>query len=520
MNVFDEFFTEIVKSVFTMTFTGSIVSILLFAIKPIIKDKLPKSFQYYMWLPVIISLILPLSKIVVIPAPSSPATSVRSMNDVVRWVSDTAFEQPVNFALVPQAGSEQESLQTTAYSANVGAILFILWQSGMVLVLGFKIICYVLYVRRLKKFNMSAEQQETELLNKLSGSKKTPRLYKNPMVATPVLIGVLRPEVILPDKKYEETKLQGILLHEITHMRKHDIAVKWLLILVGALHWFNPIIYFVLKEINKACELACDESVIKKFDIDGKQHYGDALIMVAADSMRKIPISITMVENKKNLKERLDAIMKHKEFPKKTIFLSCILLVIIVCGTLYLGISRSSTDPEFQSLQAETVVNNLGKNKDVILVEFNVTDEGDQSGRITEDFIYNDVPVEINFEFMNDKLFRVRYNFGTEAESALLFADELMSTFEEKYGESDTYPTMPDRIEGLTLENYLKDDIAQYKEYWIDSGVTFDGMVPEEYQASRRIDLGIGMYRYPFEEVQTVVYVGGIVNDTNTRKLN
>lgn len=197
-----------------------------------------------------------------------------------------------------------------------------------------------------------------------------------------------------------------------------------------------------------------------------------------------------------------------------------ILLLSISCMLLTACGGKQAENDRFHSLQAENVVNNLGKDKDAILEEFNVTDEGEQSGRITEDFIYNGVPVEINFEFLNDKLLRVRYDFGTEAESALMFADEMMSAFEEKYGESDTYPTMPDRIEGLTLDNYLKDDVAQYKEYWIDSGVTFDGMVPEEYRASKRIDLGIGMYRYPYEEVQTVVYVGGIVNTADTRKLD
>lgn len=350
MNIIEEYFIEIVKVILTMTFTGSIVSIFLFAIKPMIKDKLPKSFQYYMWFPVIIALILPLSKIVVMPAWSSSATSIKSMHDIAQWISDTAFEKPVNFVLVPQVGNEQKILQTTTRFPSIATILFIFWQFGMILVLSFNIICYVRYVRRLKKYNISADQQEIELLNKLSGSKNTLRLYKNSIVTTPILIGVFRPEIILPYKKYEDMKLQGILLHEITHMRKYDIAIKWLLILVGALHWFNPMIYFVRREINKACELACDESVIKKLDNDGKQHYGDALITVAADAIRKIPISITMFEDKKNLKERLDAIMKYKDFPKKTIHLSYILLVIIICGTFYLGIARSSTNRENGSI--------------------------------------------------------------------------------------------------------------------------------------------------------------------------
>lgn len=183
--------------------------------------------------------------------------------------------------------------------------------------------------------------------------------FKNSTVTPPILIGVFRPEIILPYIKYEDTKLRGILLHEIAHMKKYDIAVKQLLILVGALHWFNPIIYFVRREIDKACELACDESVIKKFDNEGRQNYGDALIMAAADTMRKMPISITMFKNKKNLKERLDVIMKHRDFSKKTIFLSCILLVVVVCGTFYLGIARRAMNSENGSVMAYADENSI-----------------------------------------------------------------------------------------------------------------------------------------------------------------
>ena len=346
MNAIEEYFVEIVKLILTMTFTGSIVSIFLFAIKPMIKERLPKSFQYYMWFPVIIALILPLSKIVVIPTHGSSEIPIRSMHDIAQKISDIAFERPANFGLVSQVRNKQNILQTTAHFPSIATILFIFWLLGMIVVLSFNIICYALYVRKLKKYNISADKQEIELLNKLSGSKDTLRLYKNSIVATPILIGVFRPEIILPYKEYEEMKLQGILWHEITHMRKHDIVIKWLLILAGALHWFNPIIYFVRLEISKACELACDESVIKKFDNNGRQHYGDSLIMVAADTIRKIPISVTMFEDKKNLKERLNAIMKYKDFSKKTIFLSCILFVIIICGTFYFGIARSSMNME------------------------------------------------------------------------------------------------------------------------------------------------------------------------------
>lgn len=210
----------------------------------------------------------------------------------------------------------------------------------MILVLGFNMICYASYVRRLNKHKICAERQEIELLNHLLERKNTLRLYKNTIVKTPILIGFFCPAVILPDKKYEDIKLRNILMHEIAHMERHDIFIKWLFIFVGSIHWFNPLVYFARREMNQACELACDEFLIKRFDICEMQQYGDTLIAVAADSIRMMSLPITMFEDKKNLKERLGAIMKHKTYSKRTVIASSVILVTIVCAILGLSTLR------------------------------------------------------------------------------------------------------------------------------------------------------------------------------------
>lgn len=320
--IIKEYAVEIMKLILSMTFTGSIISFFLFILKPIIKDKLPKSFQYYMWFSVVIALLLPVSKIIVIPISNHSVMPMKSMYDMAQWISDTASEKPVNLV---------------TYFPGTAVILFVSWQLGMILILGFHMICYVSYVRKLSKHNINADRQEIELLNHLSERKNTLRLYKNPIVETPILIGFFRPAVILPDKKYGDMKLRNILMHEITHRNRHDILVKWLFILAGAIHWFNPVVYFVRREMDRACELACDESVIKRFDRNEMQNYGDTLIAVAADSIRKMPISITMFEGKKDLKERLGAIMKHRKYSKRTVITASVVLVTIVC--IILGFS-------------------------------------------------------------------------------------------------------------------------------------------------------------------------------------
>ncbi|MCM1057636.1 MAG: M56 family metallopeptidase [Firmicutes bacterium] len=327
MTVVEEYSEEVVKLIFLMTLNGSITSLLVFAIKPIIKDKLPRSFQYYMWFPVVIALLLPVPKIIKISATNNSVISMSFMRDLTRRIFDAASDTPVNHTYTYNNGP----------ALSVAVILFVFWLLGVILVLGFHIICYVSYVRRINRQNINADRQETELLNDLLKGKKPLPLYKNQMVEIPILIGFFRPAIILPDKKYEDVKLRNILMHEITHRKRHDIFVKWLLIFAGAIHWFNPLVYLVRREINKVCELACDESVIKRFDPGEMQQYGDTLIAVAADSIRKKPVSIAMLEDKRNLKERLGAIMKHKKYSKGTVVAASVILVAIVCVVLTFG---------------------------------------------------------------------------------------------------------------------------------------------------------------------------------------
>ncbi len=92
--------------------------------------------------------------------------------------------------------------------------------------------------------------------------------------------------------------------------------------------------------MNKACELACDEAVIKGFTVSEMQQYGDTLIEVAADSIRKTPLSIAMFEDKKNLKERLGAIMKHRKYSRGTVTAAGVILVTMVCAVLGVSAMR------------------------------------------------------------------------------------------------------------------------------------------------------------------------------------
>ena len=185
---------------------------------------------------------------------------------------------------------------------------------------------------------MPATDEQNRILRSLLKRRCSVKLLRNRFVTTPMLLGIIRPSIIIPDIDFDEIQLTNILLHEITHLRRFDIAVKWLTMGAISIHWFNPLMYLIKKEINHACELACDEAVIKNLSTVEKQAYGEALISIASE--QNYPIGVlqaTMCEEKKSLKERLLAIMNHHKKSRQIIVFSGILLGFVIFGALYLG---------------------------------------------------------------------------------------------------------------------------------------------------------------------------------------
>jgi len=337
-------FAQVAQTILVMSVSGSVIALLLFLLKPFIKDMLPKAVQYYMWIVVLVALIVPVSRIVVLPSPppsGNGALSLTPIYDVVQQGFLSESETPGQFTAMPPSTSEPEARQEAQSQSRLpgaAAVFSVVWLFGALVCLVRSTIRYLQFARNLNRRAIPANEHETAMLQGLSGLRCIPRLCRNPLAPMPMLIGLLRPTIMLPDREYTDAQLRNILRHELTHYRRRDIVMKWLSVLACALHWFNPVIYLARREINSSCELACDEAVIRNLDSNGKQNYGDTLIAVAAE--HRIPqaaLSTTMCEEKKALMVRLAAIKKHRRFSKASVVLSCIMLAAVLCGITVLG---------------------------------------------------------------------------------------------------------------------------------------------------------------------------------------
>ncbi len=337
---------ETIKLILSLSLSASILAVLLFAFKPLISNKFSKSIQYCLWIVVLLRLVLPFS------FETSIMNELFYGNQTPAATASPAIVQPIggkvdnNFKTSIRPGKESTADGIDNDDAGYGRSFlnifnrysFYLWLLGVIIALTVNLVGYIRFSDHLKQSNKAATDKEVGMLVALLNGRKNVRLVRNHFVTTPMLIGIIRPYIIIPDTKFNEVQLKNILLHEITHLKHFDIAVKWLTTIASAIHWFNPLVYFIKKEVNYACELACDEAVIKNLSPAEKQAYGDTLISVVAE--HKYPIGVlqaTMCEEKKSLKERLLAIMNHNRKSKPIIILSIILIGVVIFGALFLG---------------------------------------------------------------------------------------------------------------------------------------------------------------------------------------
>lgn len=129
------------------------------------------------------------------------------------------------------------------------------------------------------------------------------------------------------------------MMHELVHYRRLDILYKWLVQLVLCLHWFNPFVYLMKREINRLCELSCDERVIMTLSENARKAYGDTLLHAVGtgDSYKDPLASVSLNESKELLKGRLDAIMKYKKLSIFVRFAAVLATSILIGDAVVLG---------------------------------------------------------------------------------------------------------------------------------------------------------------------------------------
>lgn len=120
-------------------------------------------------------------------------------------------------------------------------------------------------------------------LSRQAGLHRQVSMVLMPAGSTPAVVGIRQPTLLLPqdwETRFDERSLRHVVLHELLHVRQHDLAWNWAATAVQALHWFNPLVWFVVSRFQADRELRCDAGALAILAPSERLDYGRTLLRI------------------------------------------------------------------------------------------------------------------------------------------------------------------------------------------------------------------------------------------------
>ena len=319
--------------VLTLSLTASLVLLPLLALAPRLRRRYAGRTFYVLWLVLALRLVLPVQ----LPLPE-PAVRVELPPSQAVTLS-APVQAPTAEPDVPPSAGVTEPAPVTGEAGRalswteLGAWL---WLGGAAALLVYQGVSYALARRRLLGRAAPGPEEEAALLDSLArelGVSRLPPLLHAADADSPMVLGLLRPVLLLPEGALPPETLEVVLRHELTHLKRHDVAYQTLLLLARAVHWFNPLVWWMGREAGRNLELCCDDAVVRGRDEAFRRQYGAVLLRAAAGG--RVPLSTQFGGGKGQLKARLANLFRNKRNSAAlvSISLACALLAtsLVAC---------------------------------------------------------------------------------------------------------------------------------------------------------------------------------------------
>lgn len=325
---------DLFAAVLGFSLSGGLLILVLLGCGRLLKGRLGWRWLYYLWLTAVFRLLIPFSlELPLLPSGALPE-QVRESEDYLSHSAETVI--PKGFPL--ETFLYQTEAAPSMIPPSIIPPLWAVWLTGVGLTLGKRVRDYRGFLRLLQKdLQPVTDPRLLEHFQRLKirgGIQGKAGLYFHPALSTPIVVGWIRPCIIITDPSLPEKELDFILLHELSHCRRRDGVYKRLVQLCVCLHWFNPLVYRMEQELNRLCELACDESVLKNLSLQERAAYGDMLVhslsYAGEIAAPRFSPALKRETNLWLLKERLGEMMKPQRKSKTVLILSALISCAVV----------------------------------------------------------------------------------------------------------------------------------------------------------------------------------------------
>ncbi len=355
-------------TILSFLFNSTILFSILFAgvwlIKKAFSRHLSALLQYILWIVVIVKLVLPVG----LPSELSPWNLFGSSGETPAIsqtaqadLTENAGSGPARIPGMPpqypaglpdsaggqqvQEGDPAQTVENTGSGAgriNWCYTAIYVWISGMLAMLGWMIICAAQI--RWKIASNGTEPipgwalRVFEECGRELGIKRKIRLAVQHVFPVPAITGVIKPVLILPVETLsgkDAGKMKHILLHELTHYKKGDIIVTYLLNILNAVYWFNPLVWVCCGLVRKDMEILCDNRVIGRIGKENRQNYIETVLQF---SLKKhtpgLNPAMSLGDGRIAMQKRIMGMFMRKQ-TKTRIKIPVLLLCIVIIFTCF-----------------------------------------------------------------------------------------------------------------------------------------------------------------------------------------
>lgn len=293
-------------TVLEISATVSAVILFIFLLMPFLKKYFTAKWRYWIWLILVIRLLIPINYHV-------PQPVVQ-----IQMPQESAVTQTVPYSV---QSVQQTQPVYSQQSLSVPKLLAIIWTVGMILLFAYRFSAYFVFLHRIRRWSRPVDDADT--LEILKSVKSELAIWhkivfqRSKKIASPMMTGFFRPVLLLPEVEYTDEELRLILKHELIHLKRRDIWYKVLLTLANAVHWFNPIVWFMVYKASGDTELVCDAEVVKGQGDDYRRRYGKIILSAIHQSkVNGLVFSTYFCGGMKTMKQRifniLDMGKKHR----------------------------------------------------------------------------------------------------------------------------------------------------------------------------------------------------------------
>ncbi|HUT95257.1 MAG TPA: carboxypeptidase regulatory-like domain-containing protein [Thermoguttaceae bacterium] len=254
----------------------------------------------------------------------------------------TAAIQPIEAAPAVSARDQRVA------SVSLAAWAMLAWTSVVIALLGaFSAVQWRLSreLRGARPIDSDRLSLSPEALRERIGLRQNVRVLESERIASPAVWGVFRPVIVLPTElcdRLAPTQLEWVLLHELAHVRRGDVAAAWFQQLATSVFCFNPAVWIAGRMLHALREYACDDVALAAGSATRRQS-GDAFLLVAERACAycdPVATALGLCNTKSTLRRRLIRLLDTNR-PLKTRLSLGALAVLLVLGLVLLPSFRA-----------------------------------------------------------------------------------------------------------------------------------------------------------------------------------